>query len=152
RRDGLERLFEEHRARPRAPRHLERLLPLHPRSRRPSPRALHKRLFHHGPRSFADALVAERPPSADIVGRAGAALLVRRGIAVCRPKSPRSPVRRRRHGRGLGMRTLRTLAIALGLIFSGMHMATANELNIIVGGSLSALFGELGPQFEKASG
>jgi molybdate transport system substrate-binding protein len=50
------------------------------------------------------------------------------------------------------MRTLRTLAIALGLILSGMHMATANELNIIVGGSLSALFGELGPQFERASG
>ncbi len=50
------------------------------------------------------------------------------------------------------MTTLRTLAIALGLIVSGMHMATANELKLIVGGSLTALFSELGPQFEKASG
>jgi molybdate transport system substrate-binding protein len=50
------------------------------------------------------------------------------------------------------MRTLRTLTIALGLTLSGMHMATANELKIIVGGSLSAMFGELGPQFEKATG
>jgi molybdate transport system substrate-binding protein len=50
------------------------------------------------------------------------------------------------------MRTLRTFAIALGLILSGMHMATANELKVIVGGSLSALFSELGPQFETASG
>jgi len=31
-------------------------------------------------------------------------------------------------------------------------MATANELKVIVGGSLTALLSELGPQFEKASG
>jgi len=31
-------------------------------------------------------------------------------------------------------------------------MVAANELKVIVGGSLAALFGELGPQFEKASG
>lgn len=31
-------------------------------------------------------------------------------------------------------------------------MAAANELKVIVGGSLAALFGELGPQFETASG
>jgi molybdate transport system substrate-binding protein len=50
------------------------------------------------------------------------------------------------------MGRLRTIIVALGLTLSGMHMATANELNLIVGGSLSALFGELAPQFEKASG
>ena len=50
------------------------------------------------------------------------------------------------------MKPPRILAIALGLTLSGIHMATANELKLIVGGSLSALFGELGPQFEKASG
>jgi molybdate transport system substrate-binding protein len=50
------------------------------------------------------------------------------------------------------MRALRRLALALGLILSGMTMATANELKLIVGGSLSAIFAELGPQFEKASG
>jgi molybdate transport system substrate-binding protein len=47
---------------------------------------------------------------------------------------------------------LRTIVVALGLTLSGMQMATANELKLIVGGSLSALFAELGPQFEKASG
>ena len=46
RRHGLQRLSEEHRARPRPPRHLERILPLCPGSRRPPPRALHQRLFH----------------------------------------------------------------------------------------------------------
>src|SRR5215472_9926226 len=50
------------------------------------------------------------------------------------------------------MNALRTLIVALGLILTGMPMATANELKLIVGGSLTALFGELGPQFEKASG
>jgi len=50
------------------------------------------------------------------------------------------------------MKALRTLTVALGLILTGMNMATANELKVIVGGSLSAIFGELGPQFEKASG
>jgi molybdate transport system substrate-binding protein len=50
------------------------------------------------------------------------------------------------------MKELRILAVALGLILSGTHMATANELKVIVGGSLAALFGELGPQFETASG
>jgi molybdate transport system substrate-binding protein len=50
------------------------------------------------------------------------------------------------------MRMLRTIIVALGLTLSGMHMATANELKLIVGGSLSALFAELGPQFENASG
>jgi molybdate transport system substrate-binding protein len=50
------------------------------------------------------------------------------------------------------MAALRTLALALGLTLSGMHMATANELKVIVGGSLTALLSELGPQFEKASG
>jgi molybdate transport system substrate-binding protein len=50
------------------------------------------------------------------------------------------------------MKALRTLTIALGLILTGMTMASANELNVIIGGSLSALFKELGPQFESASG
>lgn len=50
------------------------------------------------------------------------------------------------------MRMLRKIVVALGLTVSGMHMATANELKLIIGGSLSALFAELGPQFEKASG
>jgi molybdate transport system substrate-binding protein len=50
------------------------------------------------------------------------------------------------------MKALRTLAVALGLILTGMTMASANELTLIIGGSLSALFKELGPQFEKASG
>jgi molybdate transport system substrate-binding protein len=50
------------------------------------------------------------------------------------------------------MRVLRTIVVALGLTVSGMQMATANELKLIIGGSLSALFAELGPQFEKASG
>ena len=50
------------------------------------------------------------------------------------------------------MAALRTLTLALGLTLSGMHMATANELKVIVGGSLTALLSELGPQFEKASG
>jgi molybdate transport system substrate-binding protein len=50
------------------------------------------------------------------------------------------------------MNALRTLIVALGLILTGMPMATANELKLIVGGSLTALFNQLGPQFEKASG
>jgi molybdate transport system substrate-binding protein len=50
------------------------------------------------------------------------------------------------------MGTLRTLIVAFGLTLSGVHMTTANELKVIVGGSLTALFSELGPQFEKASG
>jgi molybdate transport system substrate-binding protein len=47
---------------------------------------------------------------------------------------------------------MRALVIALGMTLSGMQMATANELKVIIGGSLSALFSELGPQFERASG
>ena len=39
---------EEHRARPRPPRHFQCVLPLCPRSRRPPPRTLHQRLFHRG--------------------------------------------------------------------------------------------------------
>ena len=85
RRDGLQRLSEEHRARPRPPRHLQRVLPLCARPRRPPPRALHQRLFHHGPRPRAAALVAARSAPADAVGRAGAALLVRGGLALLRP-------------------------------------------------------------------
>jgi molybdate transport system substrate-binding protein len=50
------------------------------------------------------------------------------------------------------MTALRPLIVALGLILTGMTMATANELNVIIGGSLSALFKDLGPQFETASG
>jgi molybdate transport system substrate-binding protein len=50
------------------------------------------------------------------------------------------------------MKELRSFALALGLILTGMPMATANEFKVIIGGSLSALFNELGPQFEKASG
>src|ERR1700756_5913571 len=50
------------------------------------------------------------------------------------------------------MGPLRTIFVALGLTLAGTQMATANELNLIIGGSLAALFGELGPQFETASG
>jgi molybdate transport system substrate-binding protein len=50
------------------------------------------------------------------------------------------------------MGTLRALIVAFGFTLSGVQMARANELKIIVGGSLTALFSELGPQFEKASG
>ena len=50
RRDGVQRLSQEHRARPRPPRHFQCVLSLCPGSRRPSPRALHQRLLHRGPR------------------------------------------------------------------------------------------------------
>jgi len=50
------------------------------------------------------------------------------------------------------MKALRTLIVALGMILTGMTMAPASELNVIIGGSMSALFKQLGPQFEKASG
>ena len=97
----------EHRARPRPPRHFQRLLPLCPRSRRPPDRDLHLRLPDRGPRPRADALVAEGPAAPDAVGRAGAALLVRGGLALrrarrCanRPSTPtsRSRIDRRQDG------------------------------------------------------
>ena len=45
-----QRLPQEHRARPRTAWHLQRVLPLCPRPRRPPPRALHQRLLHRRPR------------------------------------------------------------------------------------------------------
>ena len=48
RRDGFQRLSQEPRARPRPPRHFQCVLPVCPRSRRPSAGALHQRLLHHG--------------------------------------------------------------------------------------------------------
>ena len=92
---------EEHRARPRPPRHLECVLPLHPRPRRPSPRTLHQRLLHRRSRPRAAALVAEGPAPANAVGRAGAALLVRAGLAVHGTGGARTGLCRRCHDCGL---------------------------------------------------
>lgn len=47
---------------------------------------------------------------------------------------------------------MKELAVALGLALSMMTAAEAAELKLIAGGSLAGLFGELGPQFEKATG
>jgi len=47
---------------------------------------------------------------------------------------------------------MKQLAVVLGLALSMMTAAEAAELKLIAGGSLAGLFGELGPQFEKASG
>ena len=91
--------LKQHRAWTGPSRHFKRVLSLCPRSRRTPPRTLHQRLLHHGPRSRADALVAEGPAAANAMGRAGAALLVRAGIAVPRTEGARSLVCRRRHDR-----------------------------------------------------
>jgi molybdate transport system substrate-binding protein len=47
---------------------------------------------------------------------------------------------------------MKHIAVILGLALSTMTTAQASELKLIAGGSLTGLFGELGPQFEKASG
>jgi len=47
---------------------------------------------------------------------------------------------------------MKELAVVLGLALSMMTAAEAAELKLIAGGSLAGLFGELGPQFEKATG
>jgi molybdate transport system substrate-binding protein len=47
---------------------------------------------------------------------------------------------------------MKELAVVLGLALSMMTTAEAAELKLIAGGSLAGLFGELGPQFEKATG
>jgi molybdate transport system substrate-binding protein len=47
---------------------------------------------------------------------------------------------------------MKHIALMLGLVLSTMTIAQASELKLIAGGSLSGLFGELGPQFEKATG
>src|SRR4029077_18076216 len=110
RRDGLKRLSEEHRARARPPRHFQRVFPLHSRSRRPSARALHQRLFYRGSRPRTAALVAQGSAAANAVGRACAALLVRAGFAVHGPAGPRTAVRRRRDGFGLKLMSSARLA------------------------------------------
>ena len=60
RRDGLDRLSGQHGARSGPPRHLERVLPLYPRSRRPPRRAVHLGLSHRRSGSRAAALGACR--------------------------------------------------------------------------------------------
>ncbi len=77
RRDGDLRLSRQYGARPRPPRHFQRLLSLHPRSRRPSHRAVHLRLSHRRSRPRADPLVAHRSAAPDPVGPAGAGIVVR---------------------------------------------------------------------------
>jgi molybdate transport system substrate-binding protein len=47
---------------------------------------------------------------------------------------------------------MKELAVVLSLALSMMTAAEAAELKLIAGGSLAGLFGELGPQFEKATG
>src|SRR6185312_10358405 len=86
----------------RPPWHFECVLPLYPRPRWPSARTVHQRLFHRRSRSRAVALVAEGPAPADLVGRAGAALLVRAGLALRGPIRTRAGLCRRCHDRGLG--------------------------------------------------
>src|ERR1700722_18772497 len=53
------------------------------------------------------------------------------------------------------MKPLRRIAVStLGLMLMSSPIAglKAAELKVIAGGSLTGLFGELGPQFERASG
>jgi molybdate transport system substrate-binding protein len=47
---------------------------------------------------------------------------------------------------------MKHLAIMISLALSTMTTTQASELKLIAGGSLAGLFGEIGPQFEKASG
>jgi len=47
---------------------------------------------------------------------------------------------------------MKQIAIAFGLMMAAMTTTSASELKLIAGGSLSGLFKQLGPQFEKASG
>ena len=61
RRDGDVGLSRQHGARPGPARHLQRVLPLYPRSGRAPHRAVHLRLSHRRPRSRAAALVARDP-------------------------------------------------------------------------------------------
>ena len=77
RRDGLKRLSREHGARTGPARHLERVLPLYPRSRRPPGRAVHLGLSHRrsGFRAAALGLAGRATP--DAVGPSGAEILVR---------------------------------------------------------------------------
>jgi molybdate transport system substrate-binding protein len=47
---------------------------------------------------------------------------------------------------------MKHLAVIISLALSTMTTTQASELKLIAGGSLAGLFGEIGPQFEKASG
>jgi molybdate transport system substrate-binding protein len=47
---------------------------------------------------------------------------------------------------------MKFIAVAFGMMVATMTGVQANELKLIVGGSLAGLFKELVPQFEKASG
>jgi molybdate transport system substrate-binding protein len=47
---------------------------------------------------------------------------------------------------------MRHIAVILGLALSTMTTVQASELKLIAGGSLTGLFRELGPQFEKTTG
>ncbi len=46
----------------------------------------------------------------------------------------------------------RAVAVAFGMMMAAMSPTQASELKLIAGGSLTGLFKEIGPQFEKASG
>ena len=93
RRDGDLGLPRQHGARARPPRHLQRLLSLCARPRRPPRRAVHQRLSHRRSRPRADPLVAARSAAPDPVGPSGAEIVVRGGLAVCRRPGARAGAR-----------------------------------------------------------
>ena len=47
---------------------------------------------------------------------------------------------------------MKTIAVNLGLALSMMTAVQASELKLIAGGSLTGLFGQIGPQFAKMTG
>ena len=91
RRDGHHRPPRQHGARPRPPWHLQRVLPLRARPRRPPHRVLRLRLPDHGPRPRADPLVPARPAAADAVGPAGSQVLVRGRLGLRRRRPNATP-------------------------------------------------------------
>src|SRR5262245_66416313 len=84
RRDGDLRLSLHHGTGSGAARPKQRLLPLYPRPRRASRRAIHIRLPHGRSRPRADPLVAKGPATGDAVGAPGTEILVRGGRGVRR--------------------------------------------------------------------
>ena len=78
--------FRPHRARPRPPRRLERVLPLPARPRRAPRRDLHPGLLHRRPRQPGRHLGRARQPAPRLVGQPGRAVLVHRGLARARPR------------------------------------------------------------------
>src|SRR5467141_3895935 len=104
------------------------------------------------------------------MGRAGAAFLVRAGIAVPGTGGARTAICRRCHDCRLGC-AIRTSSIAINggimrkssptaaasmlgfaIVMSPFSDLQAAELKILAGGSMTGSLNELGPQFERASG